>query len=287
MVTPAILRDWPLPTPGDDKEGRGRILVIGGSRETPGAVLLAGEAALRAGAGKLQIATVASMATPMAVAMPEALVRALPESETGAIAPSAMAELQDLVGEASAVLIGPGLMDKAAAGQLVLRLLEGLEGPVVLDALALAAVELDPDCLRSLKSGAVLTPNNRELAATLEIDETEAEERPRQSVCGLVARAGAVVTSGGAASWTADLNGGLWVDQHGGRGLGVSGSGDVRAGIVAGLLARGAEPAQAAVWGTHLHKRAGDRLAGSVGHLGFLARELLAEIPRVLTEIEG
>ena len=70
-------------------------------------------------------------------------------------------------------------------------------------------------------------------------------------------------------------------------GLGVSGSGDVRAGITAGLLARGADPAQAAVWAAFLHGRCGERLASSVGRLGFLARELPPEIPRVLAEITG
>jgi NAD(P)H-hydrate repair Nnr-like enzyme with NAD(P)H-hydrate dehydratase domain len=84
----------------------------------------------------------------------------------------------------------------------------------------------------------------------------------------------------------ASPSGRLWRDESGGAGLGVSGSGDVRAGVTAGLLARGAEPDQAAVWAAHLHGRAGERLAASVGKLGFLARELPAEIPRVQAEIE-
>jgi NAD(P)H-hydrate repair Nnr-like enzyme with NAD(P)H-hydrate dehydratase domain len=66
----------------------------------------------------------------------------------------------------------------------------------------------------------------------------------------------------------------------------VSGSGDVFAGLVTGLTARGAEPPQAAVWATHLHGRAGDRLASAVGRIGYLAREIPGEVPRVLDEIE-
>ena len=68
-------------------------------------------------------------------------------------------------------------------------------------------------------------------------------------------------------------------------GLGVSGSGDVQAGIVTGLLARGADPVQAAVWGAFLHARPGERLAASVGAVGYLASELLGEVPRVLSEL--
>jgi NAD(P)H-hydrate repair Nnr-like enzyme with NAD(P)H-hydrate dehydratase domain len=77
-----------------------------------------------------------------------------------------------------------------------------------------------------------------------------------------------------------------WSDPSGGAGLGVSGAGDVRAGVVAGLLARGAEPAQAAVWAAHLHGRAGERLASTVGPVGFLARDLAGQLPPLLAEIQ-
>ena len=79
-ITPRLLRQWPLPQPGDeaDKEERGRILVVGGAPEMPGAVILAATAALRAGAGKLRIATCRSVAPLVAAAVPEARVKALP-----------------------------------------------------------------------------------------------------------------------------------------------------------------------------------------------------------------
>ena len=76
-----------------------------------------------------------------------------------------------------------------------------------------------------------------------------------------------------------------WVVEGGGPGLGVSGSGDVQAGIIAGLLSRGAEPAQAAVWGAYLHARTGERLAATVGQVGYLARELPPQVPAVLGEL--
>lgn len=285
-VSPARLRAWPLPTADGDKEDRGRILVIGGSRNTPGAVRLAAEAALRAGAGKLQVATVASLAPHLAVAVPEALVRGLPESPSGAIATGAAVALAELAAEASAVLVGPGLSGDDEAAELVLGLLARLEGPVVLDALALAAVTADPGCLAHLQGAAVLTPNDRELGLTLGQEEDGAGLDPAAAAQALAISTGAVVTSGGEESWTADPTGDLWVDRAGNPGLAVSGSGDVRAGIVAGLLARGSAPAQAAVWGTHVHKRAGDRLAAITGPVGFLARELGAQVPLALAAIE-
>src|SRR5215207_5300355 len=112
IVTPEVLRGWQLPEPTGDKNKRGSILVIGGSSETLGAVLLAAEAAMRAGAGKLQVATAASVAPFAAAALPEALVRALPETDSGAISADAADVVRDLAEAADAVLIGPGMADK-------------------------------------------------------------------------------------------------------------------------------------------------------------------------------
>jgi NAD(P)H-hydrate repair Nnr-like enzyme with NAD(P)H-hydrate dehydratase domain len=91
-----------------------------------------------------------------------------------------------------------------------------------------------------------------------------------------------VVLLGGQEKHVVSPDGDAWVVTGGGPGLGVSGSGDVQAGLVAGLLACGAEPAQAAVWGAFLHAQAGERLIERVGQVGFLASELLPEIPSLL-----
>jgi ADP-dependent NAD(P)H-hydrate dehydratase len=286
LITPQVLRDWRLPEPTGGKEARGSILVVGGSTETLGAVLLAAEATLRSGAGKLQVAVPRSVAGFAAQALPEALVRGLHETEDGAIAASAAEQLADLVERASAMLIGPGMTDKEQTRHLVEALLPGFDGPVALDALGLAAVTADPTCLHQLTGRAVLTPNPSELAISLHVEPEEIEADPAGAALRLAEQAQAVVGLGGATSWIAAPDGRLWEDQSGGAGLGVSGSGDVRAGVVAGLLARGAEPAQAAVWAAHLHGRAGERLAARVGRLGFLARELPPEIPRVLAEVD-
>src|SRR5215210_6014325 len=109
VITPRVLRRWPLPQPDEDadKEERGRVLVVGGAPEMPGAVILAATAALRAGAGKLQIATCHDIATVVAAAVPEARVFALDETRGGAIALSASAEIIARSQEVQAVLIGP------------------------------------------------------------------------------------------------------------------------------------------------------------------------------------
>jgi ADP-dependent NAD(P)H-hydrate dehydratase len=285
LVTPQVLREWRLPEPSGGKNARGSILVIGGSTETLGAVLLAAEGAMRAGAGKLQVATVASLAPFAAQALPEALVRALPETDDGAISADAADAVRDLAERADAVLIGPGMGDKEVTQRFGERLLPHLGGPLALDALGLACVTADAACVHHLKGRVVLTPNPTEIAFALHVEEDDIEADPAGSAVELARRTRAVVGLGGATSWIASPDDRLWQDESGTAGLGVSGSGDVRAGITAGLLARGAEPAQAAVWAAHLHGRAGERLASSIGPLGFLARELPAQVPAALAEI--
>jgi hydroxyethylthiazole kinase-like uncharacterized protein yjeF len=284
-VTPALLREMPLPDAGGGKEGRGRTLVVGGSTETPGGVMLAAEAALRSGAGKLQVATAATVAPHVAVALPEAMVRGLAETGSGAVAASASGQLRDLTIDADAVLVGPGLGDVAESAGLALGLLRDLETCVVLDALALAAVTDRPNCVRHLDGRAVLTPNPSELARCLSADEDWVTENLARATVRLAEQSGAVVSAGGDTAWVAAPDGRLWRDDGGSPGLGVSGAGDVRAGLVAGLLARGADAVAAALWAGHLHRRAGERLSAQHGPLGFLARELPGEIPALLVEL--
>ena len=284
-VTPALLRSWPLPAADGGKEGRGRTLVVGGSVETPGGVLLAAEAALRCGAGKLQVATAASVAPAVAVALPEAMVRGLAESEQGSVLARAAGDARELAEAADCVLVGPGLTDPVESAGVARALLGGLDVAVVLDAVALAAVTEDVDWVRTLGGQVVLTPNPHELALALHEDDDRVGKEPGAAASRLAERAGAVVSVGGATSWVAAPDGRLWRDDGGGPGLGVSGAGDVRAGLVAGLMARGSGAAQAAVWAGYLHGRAGERLSARTGPLGFLARELGPEVPGLLVEI--
>lgn len=279
-VTAGLLRGWPLPPARGGKDERGRVLIVGGSRETVGAVLLAGEAALRVGAGKLQVATVESRAGDLGVALPEALVRPLPETTAGGVAPASSELLVDVAGDADAVVIGPGLTGVDVAREFVQRLLPSVKGRVVLDALALSVVTLR-DTLSVAEPPAVLTPNLPELGLLVSSDDVD----PVADAVRVARATGAVVHGGGELSVTAAPDGQVWIDDHGNSGLGVSGSGDVLAGAIGGLLARGAEPAQAAVWAARLHAEAGNRLAASVGPVGFLAREIAAELAPALRQL--
>ena len=187
------------------------------------------------------------------------------------------------------MLVGPGITDGDECSALLDRLLPAVapETTVVLDAFALAHLGKHPDCLARFEGNAVLTPNAKELALMTGEDQQAVSDDLAGAARRAAAKFGAVVSAGGSQSWIASPQGDLWCDSAGGVGLAASGSGDSMAGVVVGLAARGAEPAQAAVWAAHLHGRAGDRVAARTGRLGYLAREVIAEVPLVLTEIEA
>jgi len=286
VVTPAVLRDWPLPVPGPGgtKESRGSVLVVGGAVATVGAVLLAGVAALRAGAGKLAVATAGPVATALAVALPEASVQGLPVTPGGTLSRAAAAPVLAAAEGAAAILVGPGLADPDETLALVGAVLEGLstDTVVVLDALGCSCGAATRGALARFAGRVILTPNPAEMAYLL--DDVDADAPVGETCLRAAEQTGAVIAYRGA---VAAPGGDLWFDQTGHAGLGTSGSGDVLAGVATGLAARGATAEQAAVYGVSVHGAAGDRLAARVGRLGFLARELLDEVPRVLTELQA
>ena len=282
------LRTHPLPIPAadDDKSQRGTVLVIGGSAEVPGAVMLAGEATLRAGAGRLRMATVRSAAPHLAMAVPEALVMALEETAEGCIGPGAVGALVPRLERCAALLIGPG-MSAGECGPLTSALLGGLEpGPaVVLDAGALAGLGDHPDALRRHAGRSVITPHAGEMASLLGIPKEEVSADPLAAAHRAAEPLGAVVAMKGAHTWVVGPGGETLSCDHGHVGLATSGSGDTLAGIVTGLLARGTPALQATAWAVWLHAEAGHRLARELGPLGFLARELLAQVPSIMADL--
>jgi ADP-dependent NAD(P)H-hydrate dehydratase len=294
-VDAPLLRAWPLPTPSSDgdKEERGHVLVLGGSREMPGAVILAATAALRAGAGKLTIATGRSVAQLVALAIPESRVLALPETDAGGFTADAVDTLDPLADRIGAVVIGPGMQDEEATAQLVHALLPRLEDSdtkVLLDANAMGALLYPqngaPPPFR-FNVPVLLTPHAGEMAHLTGIPKDDICAAPDRHALEAAERWNAVVALKGARTIIASPGGDRWQHEGGNIGLATSGSGDVLAGIIAGLAARGADLTQAASWGVALHARAGERLAERLGKLGYLARELPDEIPALLEQAAG
>ncbi|NLR39427.1 NAD(P)H-hydrate dehydratase [Novosphingobium sp. ERW19] len=280
----AWLRKHPLPQPDEesDKNARGRVLVVGGCTMVPGGVRLTAEAALRAGAGKVRIATVESTAMMIGVLMPEVAVLPLAPDPKGEIDAS-RANLEGEVDKSDCLVLGPAMSCAEQASALVGRLMRAAdETPLVLDAAALMAICDHARRLRERHSPAVLTPHIGEIAALLGEEAVAINQDRAAAVSRCAERFGSVVVLKGAVSLVAAPTGELFSYSGGNVGLATGGSGDVMAGIAAALLARGAEPLQAALWSVWLHGEAGRRCAEAIGPLGYLASELLGFIPRVM-----
>ncbi|HEV2706476.1 MAG TPA: NAD(P)H-hydrate dehydratase [Pyrinomonadaceae bacterium] len=289
VITPKVLARLPLPQPAedDDKEERGRVLVVGGSAEMPGAVILSAVAALRAGAGKIQIATVKSVAPHVGANVPEGRVFALPETKRGGISSASAARIAELAASAQSVVIGPGMIDDDSITRFAETLLPrlGSGAVVVLDAGALGCLAAKSDLLHGLRGNAVVTPHAGEMAKICGLEREVLAAGAAEAAEKTAGELRAVVAFKGRETFIAAPGSQVYCNRAGNVGLATSGSGDTLSGIVAGLAARGARPLAATVWGVHLHARAGDRLARRIGRLGFLARELLAEIPPLMREL--
>ncbi|KRB85383.1 hypothetical protein ASE00_00840 [Sphingomonas sp. Root710] len=287
-IDPAWLAAHSLPDHGrgTDKNARGRVLLVGGSMFVPGALGLTGEAVLRAGAGKLQIATVDQAAMHLGVLVPEAAMIGLPTDAEGEIAENAAYRLMDAASHCDTLLIGPGMVSKTSAQAMVEELLGQLDGEqvAILDAAALSCARSMAPRIAALDGRAILTPHHGEMASltSMAIEEIAADPidcaRSVAAVCNavVVLKAGATIVAapdGTALRYASDC-----------VGLATGGSGDVLAGIMAGLAARGADPLTAAVWGVWLHGEAGLRASARVGPIGFLARDLIFEIPALMNE---
>jgi hydroxyethylthiazole kinase-like uncharacterized protein yjeF len=280
-VNDSLLRRWPLPSydGAADKESRGHVLVVAGSREMPGAAWLAATGALRAGAGKLVVATGASVATGLALMLPESRVIALPESSAGGLRTSGLDSIRESLDCVDAVLLGPGWTDKATSHAFTQKVLDAARAqtPVVLDAMAMDGI--DQVTARGLR---LLTPHAGEMAHLWDVTKAEVLAHSQEFCVMTAERWQCVVALKGATTFVATPDGSLWCHQAARPGLGTSGSGDALAGVIAGVVARGATLAQAAVWGVALHSRAGSALAATRGPIGFLASELLVKIPALM-----
>jgi hydroxyethylthiazole kinase-like uncharacterized protein yjeF len=278
------LRGWPLPpVDGDaDKEERGRVLLVGGTRELAGAVQLAGIAVLRAGAGKLVIATARAAAAQVAQAVPESRVIALDENDEGALRDSSVAVLEPSLQAAAAVLVGPGLSQSPSHATLAERLLGARRDvPVVLDAGAMDVVK----GIGRFDGPVLLTPHAGEMAHLLDVSKEEVLARPEQYVVDAAVKWNAVIALKGAVTLIATPAGERYRHEAGHPGLATSGSGDVLSGLIAGLAARGAPLEQACAWGVVLHAMAGRTLARQIGPVGYLARELSGVVPALLARL--
>lgn len=276
------LRRHPLPPIAEgDKNSRGKLLVIAGTREIAGAASICGNSALRAGAGKVTIATVANVAPLLAIVVPESRVISVTETQDGGFARSSVSKLAAMAEDYDAVVAGPGMTSTKVATSLAAALCASGR-PLALDAALLHGLAPAAEHARAAEIQPILLPHSGEMASLIECSPEEVEADPLSCGHKAARRYDALVLVKGPESYVVMPGGDSWKYAGGGPGLGVSGSGDTLAGILGGLLARGAKPLDALLWSVWLHGEAGALLAKKVGPVGFFAREIAGEVPALL-----
>lgn len=254
-----------LPTrPRDGHKGTfGTVLVVAGSEGMAGAAVLAATAALRSGAGLVQVAVPRALQSVLAVAVPCATTIA-----------RSPANVRTAVANASSVVVGPGLGASPATRTLLRALFAASSVPCVVDADACNVLApLPKHGGLGSRGPLVLTPHPGEAARLLGCTTSEVQRDRSAALRALCARSGAVVVLKGAGTLVGD-GARCFQNRTGNPGMATGGSGDVLAGLLGALLAQGMAPFDAACLAVHVHGAAGDRVARRLGEVGLIASDL-------------
>jgi len=276
----------PARPPNGHKGTFGRVLVVAGSIGMSGAAILCAKGALRAGAGLVTVACPAAINPVIETALTEAITLPLPD-EKGHLIPDAMGILTSALDRADVVAIGPGLSRQSSVGELVLALLKKIRVPIVLDADGLFPLRPGLDVLKDTSGRIVLTPHPGELSHLIDRPVDQIDAKRIEVTRTFAAEHGVVLLLKGRPTAIGTPDGEVYLNPTGNTGLATGGSGDVLTGLVAGFLAGGACPADAAVLGAYVHGAAADFLARNIAERSILPSDLIDVLPAVIAEVEA
>lgn len=267
------------PRPADGHKGTfGHVYVLAGSPGRTGAARLSSEAALRAGAGLCTLGLPREAFRLMAGNLVECMAEVA--FDTGEVAISSAERLAGRINRLDAAVLGPGLPADVETGELLAALLPRLEVPSVIDAEALNLLARRKDVFE-LGAPRVLTPHPGEAARLLGRGIGEVQSARFEAAATLADDTACVVVLKGAHTLVASPNGRTWLCPAGNPGMGTAGMGDVLAGIIGALLARGLEPLEAARAGVLWHALAGDVAAARATQTSLTASDLVAALAEV------
>jgi len=286
MVVGGLLPRRPL---GAHKGSFGRVMVVAGSINYVGAAYLACQGAARVGAGLVTLATARGLHPVLAAKLTEATHFPLPEIEMGVIGEDAASSLMEAAAGYDVMLIGCGLGSNPSTAEFVRRVIlnGGTRIPLVVDADALNTLADTQGWRQQLSSEAVMTPHPGEMARLIGLSAAEVQPRRFHLASESANRWGQVVVLKGAYTVVAAPNEGIQVSPFANAGLASGGTGDVLSGVIAGLMAQGLKPWDAALAGVYTHAKAGELARLDLGDTGMLASDLLPRLPLALRAIKG
>ena len=264
----------------------GTLLTVAGCRNMPGAAMLAVQAALRTGVGLSCLASEEGVCRMLVSQSPESIMLPLPTDNAGKLTAQAVPSILENAKTASAVLIGCGLGLTDGTRKLVTELLTQLTCPVILDADGLNAVAPNIDILRKAKAPVILTPHPGEMSRLMRCSVSDIQKDRITAAKKLAARfpnTVVVLKGSGTVIATAEH---ASVNTTGNSGMSKGGSGDVLAGIIAGLAAQHIPPEDAAKIGVYLHGLAGDCAAAEFSRRAMLPSDIIRQLPLLFGEYE-
>ena len=288
IVPPGALPDgFRLPArPRDGHKGTfGTVVVLAGSQGFTGAAYLASMGAARSGAGIVRLLVAQSIYPILAEKCTEVIVGPVPEISPGVVGHASLSGILRGFAGADAGVIGPGVGRDTSTRRLIEDLIPRVAAPLVLDADALNLLSEHRSILPRLSPQIVLTPHPAEFARLSGL-ETAAVQQDRRGIASRFAKVwNKVVVLKGAGTVIAAPDGRVTLNPIATPALASGGTGDVLAGLIAGLMGQKLPPFEAAVTGVHLHSLAGMDLEASMGQAGVLASDLLPQLPRVMERL--
>jgi holo-[acyl-carrier-protein] synthase len=274
------------PRPRDGHKGTfGTVVVLAGSQGFTGAAYLASMGAARSGAGIVRLLVAQSIYPILAEKCTEVVVGPVPEISPGVVGHASLSGILRGFAGADAGVMGPGLGRDASTRRLIEDLVPRVAAPLVLDADALNLLSEHRTILPRLSPQIVLTPHPAEFGRLAGL-ETSAVQQDRRGIASRFAKVwNKVVVLKGAGTVIAAPDGRVTLNPIATPALASGGTGDVLAGLIAGLMGQKLPPFEAAVTGVHLHSVAGMDLEASLGQAGVLASDLLLQLPRVMERL--
>jgi len=282
-----VARNLPARPERAHKGDFGRLLVVAGSIDYPGAALLAALGAMRAGAGLVRVATAGSVAARLAGAVPEITWMALDEEAPGLIAPGGWRRMTAEASGFDTVVIGPGLGNQPATLRRARQLIGTLSVPAVVDADGLNGLAEAERWWQPLRAPLVLTPHPGEFARLTRAAAPAGDDDDARAAAAAAAAArwSQVVVLKGAHTVVADPGGETMASSIASAALATAGSGDVLAGAIGAFLAAGSAPFAAAACGVAVHGAAGLLAADRIGPAGVMARDIASLLPEAIRQL--
>ena len=271
------------PRPPDAHKGDfGRVLIFAGSRDMPGAAVLAARAALRGGAGLVTLAVPRGTLGTVQSHLVDATFLPLPDTRAGGVSRTARRAILEAASQSRALVAGPGLGASGETKAMVYELIRKASCPLLLDADALNVLGEDLGSLQERPGPTVLTPHPGEMARLFGLGTKEIQADRREFAARCARRSHAVVILKGHRTVVTD--GGVYFENTTGNpGMAKGGMGDVLAGFLGALLARGLEPLDAAILGVYIHGFAGDLAAQKFGQESLIASDVVAALPEAFS----